>query len=274
MEADRATTTLCLLHGAWHDGSCWHEVSGELRARGHAVVAPDLPLDDPHAGYAARLAPAVELLSGVGGPVVIVGHSLGSDYAAVLASEIAEPSVVHLCPRLGGFTPPPDAPRRTRPGFPWPAQDEGGGMTWDPEAAATGMYGRLDPPLARALAARLRPMAPAPEPFPLDRHPNVPTAVVYAAEDEIFEAAWIRFMARELLGVEPIELPGRPLPDVRGARPADRSARRPRAAVTTRWSLAACRRPSALPARDPVPRDAFRHPPDPTRARRPGRRAC
>ena len=108
-------STLCLLHGAWHDGSCWHEVAGELRARGHQVVAPDLPLDDPHAGYAARLAPAVELLSGVDGAVVIVGHSLGSDYAAVLATKIAEPSVVHLCPRLGGLTPPPDAPRSEAP---------------------------------------------------------------------------------------------------------------------------------------------------------------
>jgi pimeloyl-ACP methyl ester carboxylesterase len=183
-------------------------VAGELRARGHTVVAPDLPLHDPEAGYARRLAPAVELVAGVNGPVVIVGHSLGSDYAAVLATEVDEASIVHLCPRLGGFSPPPGAPRRTRPGFPWPAQDERGGMTWDPEGAATAMYGRLDPALARALAARLRPMVPAPEAFPLERHPDVPTAVVYAAEDEIFEPAWIRFMARELLGVEPIELPG------------------------------------------------------------------
>ena len=119
--------TFCLLHGAWHDGSCWHEVAGALRAREHAVVAPDLPLHDPEAGFATRLAPAVELVSGVDGPVVIVGHSLGSDYAAVLASEIDEPSVVHLCPRLGGFTPPPGAPRRTRPGFPWPRRTSAGG---------------------------------------------------------------------------------------------------------------------------------------------------
>lgn len=183
-------------------------MAGKLRARGHAVVAPDLPLHDPEAGYAARLAPAAELLSRVHGPVVLVGHSLGSNYAAVLATEIEEPSVVHVCPRLGGIPPPAGAPRRTRPGFPWPTQDERGGMSWDPEAAATGMYGRLDPALARALAARLRPLTPAPEAFPLGRYPDVPTAVVYAAEDEAFEPAWIRFMARELLGVEPIELPG------------------------------------------------------------------
>ncbi len=200
--------TFCLLHGAWHDGSCWSEVAARLRARGHAVVAPDLPLHDPDAGYAARLAPAAELVAGADGHVVIVGHSLGSDYAAVLATEVDNPSVVHLCPRLGGFTPPPDAPRRTPPGFPWPKQDDRGTITWAPEAAATAMYGRLDPALAQTLAAHLRPMAAAPEPYPLERHPDVPTAVVYTTEDEIFEPAWVRFMARELLAVEPIELPG------------------------------------------------------------------
>jgi pimeloyl-ACP methyl ester carboxylesterase len=196
-------TTFCLLHGAWHDGSCWRDVAGELQARGHTVLAPDLPLHDPDAGYATRLAPAAELLSDIDGRVVIVGHSMGSDYAAILATLVAEPSVVHLCPRLGGFAPPPGAPRRTRPGFPWPR-----GETWEPDAAASGLYGRLDPALARELVARLRPLAAPPEPYPLDRHPDVPTAVVYTADDEIFEPAWIRFMARELLGVEPIELPG------------------------------------------------------------------
>jgi pimeloyl-ACP methyl ester carboxylesterase len=139
---------------------------------------------------------------------VIVGHSLGSDYAAVLATEVQASCVVHLCPRLGGVPPPPGAPRRTRPGAPWPAQDEHGAMTWDPQVAATALYGRLDPALARGLAARLRPLAPAPEPFPLTCHPDLPTTVVYAVEDELFEPAWSRCMARELLGIEPIELPG------------------------------------------------------------------
>jgi pimeloyl-ACP methyl ester carboxylesterase len=134
---------------------------------------------------------------------VIVGHSMGSDYAAVLATLVADASVVHLCPRLGRLTSPPGAPRRTRPGFPFPA-----GATWEPDAAAAALYGRLDPVLARELAARLRPMVAARDPYPLARHPDVPTAVVYAAEDEIFEPAWVGFMAREVLGVEPIELSG------------------------------------------------------------------
>ena len=150
-------TTFCLLHGAWHDGSCWDDAAGALRAHGHAVVAPDLPLDNAEASCAQRLTPALELVSHVDGPVVIVGHSLGSDYASLLAARLEQPSVVHLCPRLGGVPPPPGAPRRTRPGFPWPAQDEHGGMSWDPKAAATAMYGRLKP--SAGPGARGRPTA-------------------------------------------------------------------------------------------------------------------
>ena len=45
----------------------------------------------------------------------------------------------------------------------------------------------------------------------------MPTAVVYAAQDEMFEPGWIRFMARELFGVEPIELPGGHFPMLEAA---------------------------------------------------------
>jgi pimeloyl-ACP methyl ester carboxylesterase len=70
------------------------------------------------------------------------------------------------------------------------------------------MYRRLSPETARALVRRLRPMAPPPGEYPLASHPVIPTVLVYAAADEIFEPAWERFMARELLGIEPIEIPG------------------------------------------------------------------
>jgi dienelactone hydrolase len=36
--------------------------------------------------------------------------------------------------------------------------------------------------------------------YPLSAHPENPTVLVYAAEDELFEPDWERFMARELLG--------------------------------------------------------------------------
>jgi pimeloyl-ACP methyl ester carboxylesterase len=56
------------------------------------------------------------------------------------------------------------------------------------------------------LAARLRPLAPPPDPYPLNGHPELPTVLLYATHDEIFEPEWERYMAREVLGVEPVEL--------------------------------------------------------------------
>lgn len=70
------------------------------------------------------------------------------------------------------------------------------------------MYPRLPYEIARAAAARLRPASPAAGGYPLDAHPDVPTVLIYATEDEFLEPEWERFMARELLGVEPIEFAG------------------------------------------------------------------
>jgi pimeloyl-ACP methyl ester carboxylesterase len=42
--------TYVLIHGAGSDSWYWHRVAPELRARGHDVVAPDLPCDDDSAG--------------------------------------------------------------------------------------------------------------------------------------------------------------------------------------------------------------------------------
>lgn len=200
--------SFCLIHGAWHDGACWERVVQGLEARGHDAVAPDLPLHDPAAGFEARVRPALRALDGAAEPVVVVGHSAGSAYATLVAAARPGALLVHLCPRLGGLAPPPGAPRAFRAGFPFPADRPDGTSAWDAEAAIAAMYPRLPPATARALVQRLRPLAPPPGAYPLAAHPDVPTVLVYAADDEFFEPAWERFMARELLGIEPIEIPG------------------------------------------------------------------
>ena len=35
--------TFVLVHGAWHGGWCWERVAPLLVAKGHRVIAPDLP---------------------------------------------------------------------------------------------------------------------------------------------------------------------------------------------------------------------------------------
>jgi pimeloyl-ACP methyl ester carboxylesterase len=198
----------CLIHGNWHDGSCWAPLVDRLRARGHDAVMPDLPFDDPGADYERRARPALEALDGVDAPVVVVGHSLGSAEAALVAARQPSALLVYLCPRFGSFPPPPDAPAVFRTGFPFPPRDADGRMVWAPEAAIAAMYPRLPPETGRALARRLLPGATPVGDYPLDRHPDLPTALVYAADDEFFRPEWERFVAREVLGVEPIEIPG------------------------------------------------------------------
>ncbi len=84
--------TFVLIHGAWHGGWCWERVQPLLEARGHTVVAPDLP------GLGADKTPVdtvtmdtwvdfvTSLIDDQNGPVVLVGHSRGG----VVISEAAE----------------------------------------------------------------------------------------------------------------------------------------------------------------------------------------
>ncbi len=73
-----------LVHGAWHGGWCWDDVADGLRARGHDVVAIDLPEHD-RPGTTTRiwatLGHYVEAVAGAVAaapePPVLVGHSMG-----------------------------------------------------------------------------------------------------------------------------------------------------------------------------------------------------
>jgi pimeloyl-ACP methyl ester carboxylesterase len=166
-----------------------------------------MPYDDPDAGFDARVRPALTALEGAPDPVVVVGHSSSSGYAAFAAEATPGSLLVHLCPRLGPFPPPAGAPDTFRKDFPFPVRNTAGLVVWDTEAAIDAMYPRLPPDTARALAERLRPAA-GPAEYPLARHPHVPTVLIYATDDEIFEPAWERFMAREVLDIESIEIAG------------------------------------------------------------------
>jgi pimeloyl-ACP methyl ester carboxylesterase len=167
-----------------------------------------MPFDDPLADYAERARPASEALETVDGPVVVVGHSIASAEAALVAAERQPALLVHLCPRFGTFATPPSAPAVFRDGFPFPPKDADGRSVWTREGAIEAMYPRLPLDTAGELADRLRPGASAVGDYPLVQHPKLPTALIYTTDDEFFTPEWERFVAIELLGVEPVELPG------------------------------------------------------------------
>ncbi len=104
--------TYVLVHGAWHGAWCWQKLRPLLEAKGHRVVAVDLPAhgedrtpakDVTLQGYADRVC---EVLDAQEGRVVLVGHSLGG----VVVTQAAEQrpdriaTLVYLCaflPRNG-----------------------------------------------------------------------------------------------------------------------------------------------------------------------------
>jgi pimeloyl-ACP methyl ester carboxylesterase len=91
-------------------------------------------------------------------------------------------------------------------GFPFPPDRDDGTSVWEPDAAIAAMYPRLPRETGRALAARLRPGASAPGPYPLDGHPDVPAVLVAALDDELFVPEWSRRVAAAVLHTEAIEI--------------------------------------------------------------------
>jgi pimeloyl-ACP methyl ester carboxylesterase len=171
-------------------------------------VTPVLPLEDAGASYQDYAAVVVECLKGREAPV-LVGHSMSSAVIPLVAVRRAVRLLVYLCPAMGGFPPRPGEPPYQRAGYVRPPVDADGRSWWPHDRAVSQLYGRLDTELAGRLAARLRPQPQAPfgAPSPLERPPEVPSAFLYAREDELFDEKWSRWIARRLLGLEAIELP-------------------------------------------------------------------
>ena len=70
--------TYVLIHGAGSDSWYWHRVMPELRARGHHVVAPDLPCNDDSAGLSKYADVVVEAIDDRTDLVVVASRSPGS----------------------------------------------------------------------------------------------------------------------------------------------------------------------------------------------------
>jgi len=76
-------STYLLIHGAWHGGWCWRKVVPLLEAKGHRVLAPDLPGHGNDAtptatvtlkSYTDRIC---EIASEQNEPAILAGHSMG-----------------------------------------------------------------------------------------------------------------------------------------------------------------------------------------------------
>ena len=206
-------STFALVHGAWHGPWSWERVTGPLRDRGHEVVVPELPSEDTELGL-EDYAEAIDRALGDAGDVVLVPHSLGGLVGPVVAARRPLRALVYVCSLI------------PEPGLSFSEQlaasteqvllfeggrmvDEVGRSYWgDREATIRIMYGDQPPADAAWAEERLRPQAQKsqgePSPAP---PPDLRVESIVGVEDRVVSPAWSRRVARERLGVEPVEIP-------------------------------------------------------------------
>jgi SAM-dependent methyltransferase/dienelactone hydrolase len=202
-------STFVLIHGAGDAGWYWPLVEAELLARGHAVVAPDLPSDDDALAlddYASAVIAAV----GNRRDLVVVGQSFGGFTAPLVATRLPVDALVFVA----GMVPAPGEP-----------PDDWWKRTGYREAVAQqaardgGLTGSSDPyvcyyhDVPRELAtlamtkARAHPsQAAMAAPWPLAALPDVPTRFVLCTEDRFFPADFLRRVVTERLAIVPDEI--------------------------------------------------------------------
>jgi pimeloyl-ACP methyl ester carboxylesterase len=205
--------TFGLVHGAQHGAWCWEQLVPELEARGHDVVAAELPCDDPDATIGTYADCVVDALVGHE-DVVLVGHSLGSLTIPVVARRRPVLRLVFLCsvPTGPGPAIDEDLAAMVTPGFAAANRtiDAAGRESLAGDDAIAVWYDDCRPEDAQRAVARLRPQSrrPLTEPTPLDRWPDVPVSVVLGRDDRCVNMEWAVAAATARTGEPPILLPG------------------------------------------------------------------
>jgi pimeloyl-ACP methyl ester carboxylesterase len=205
-----------LIHGAGSDSWHWHLVAPMLRARGHDVIAPDLPCDDDAAGLAEYTDTVVEAIGDRTG-LVLVAQSMAGFTAPLVCKRVP----VDLLVMLNAMIPTSG----DSPGEWWANtglaqakkdQDERDGRTSDGEFDLRTVFFHDVPEdvvtEAWARGAKTQSETPFMKPWPLDAWPDVPTRFLLSRNDRFFPADFMRRLAKQRLGITPDEMDSGHLP--------------------------------------------------------------
>jgi pimeloyl-ACP methyl ester carboxylesterase len=196
-----------LIHGGWHGPWVWDKITPLLIAHGHEVVTPEIRVDEPGTWVEDGEKLDAELRDRIA-ETVLVGHSSGGRWAALVAAKRTPKLVVYIAPATPLAKIPEGMPDRVKPGVDEAVAYDDQDRDYLPEEAAVGwFYGRLDEETARWAAARLLHDTDRGSDFPLESVPDVPSAYIYGTEDEIFTSEGMEWSARHIFGVEPIAIP-------------------------------------------------------------------
>ncbi|HEY7133801.1 MAG TPA: alpha/beta hydrolase [Acidimicrobiia bacterium] len=217
--------TFVLIPGAGSDSWYWHLVAPELRARGHDVVAVDLPCDDDRADLGVYTDTVVDAI-GDRHEVVLVAQSLGGFTAPLVCDRMHVDQIVLVAAMV---------PAPGESGADWwantgweearRAQTEREGRSPDDDDPVTLFLHDVAPEVTAESEHHVRPQSGAPfeKPWPLPAWPDVATAFLLCRDDRFFPAEFQRRVVRERLGIVPDEMDGGHLPAL--ARPEELAAR-------------------------------------------------
>ena len=187
-------TTFAIVHGAGDVGWSWHLVANALQAKGHTVIAPDLPTEDESKDLTDWATTVVEALPSTADDIVVVGHSFGGFTAPLVAARTNAKALVLVTAMI------------PRPG-------EAPGVWWQKAGYTdSGFEDQFWHDVPAGLAAesqkRERGMSEAAmvKPWPLEAWPEVPTHFVLCTEDRYFTPDFMREVVADRLGVDPVEL--------------------------------------------------------------------
>ena len=222
LEEINAMTTFCLMHSSGQGPAGWKLLVDELEQRGHRALTPAFRLDKADEGLAFHTATIVEALQDSGcdpADVIIVAHSAAGMYLPLVVERWRPRQMVFLAAVV------------PRPGLSVREQFQSDPAMFNPawvkqnpvdENVAREFVFHDCPPerleWAMSTCVLFYAKRAIEEPCPLTVWPDAPASYIVCADDRTITPAWQHEVAREWLGVEPIELPGGHAPNV--SRPA------------------------------------------------------
>ncbi len=211
-------TAYCLIHGSGQGPDGWKLLVDELERRGHRVLTPAFEVSRTHealAWHAETIANALDHSGLNPADTVCVAHSASGIYLPIIAERWSPRRMVFLAAVV------------PRPGVSFIEQFRSDPSMFNPawvgqnplEDKVALDFVFHDCPTDRlewAMSTRIMFYAKRAieEPCPLRTWPAVPSTYVVCADDRTITPQWQRKAARELLGAEPVELPGGHCPHV------------------------------------------------------------
>jgi pimeloyl-ACP methyl ester carboxylesterase len=196
----------CLVHGSTQDPSGWDLLAPDLKALGHNTVLVDLPVDQPAASasvYADRIAESID-----SDDAIVVAHSASGLFLPLVPTKRRVARIVFLAAVVPQIDKSLIDQVRSEPAMMNPDW-RGKNPVDDDRVAMEFLFHDCTPEVARwAMTTRRLMMARQAmlEIFPLDQWPSVPCASIVCSGDRTIQPEWSRRVARERLGVEPVEL--------------------------------------------------------------------